>query len=438
MQADGTAVARAVVLVLALLLALPIAGSVRAALTPSAAPGGAVSVTFDIQVDPGAADYMHNAAELAVANQQDLIIVMNTPGGLLDSMVQIVSDIQLVEAAGLGVYTWVPPGAMAASAGSYIALASDAVYMANASFIGPSTPYVIGAAPGETEHVVSAMVAYMENLASAHGYNVAAAVDMVENNTAYTGPRAASVHLVTGLAETYPDFLADVGVSSASLTSYGEPLFDQFLSFLSNPTVDGLFILVGVVALVLDLLHRTLFLTVAGVVLLALGFLGAEIIGASIVGILILIIAAALIFLELKAGHGLFALSGVALGLVGTWMLASGVQYSPSPYGLGTYILMGSVGAITILGFVYLLKIRATIMAQPKLIDAARVVGMTGRAVTDIGPGHDGVCNVGAEDWTSSSEVPIAKGTIVRVTSYTEGKVFVEPAAPSAEAPQPP
>ena len=412
------------------------AGFAGAHVGASAAPGGAVVVSFNIQVDPGAADYMQKASQLAIADQQDLIIVMNTPGGLLDSMVQIVSSIQSVEGAGLHVYTWVPSGGMAASAGSYIALASNAIYMANTSFIGPSTPYVIGAAPGETEHVVNAMVAYMENLAAANHYNVAAAADMVENNTAYTASRAASVGLVTGLADTYPEFLTDVGVASASLTNYGEPLFDQFLSFLSNPTVDGLFILVGVVALVLDLFHRTLFLTVAGVILLALGFLGAEIIGASIVGILILIIAAALIFLELKAGHGLFALTGVALGLVGTWMLASGVQYSPSPYGLGTYILMGAVGAVTVLGFIYLMKIRATVMAQPKLVDAARVVGLTGRAVTDIAPGHDGVCNVGAEDWTSSSNVPIAKGTPVRVTSYTEGKVFVEPVPPSAEGPK--
>ncbi len=421
--------ARGLLLVLAVLLGLSLAlpvGAVRGGPTASAAPGGAVVVTFDIQVDPGAADYVQKAAQLAIADQADLVLIMDTPGGLLDSMTQIVASIQSVEAAGLQVYTWVPSGAMAASAGSYIALASNAVYMANSSFIGPSTPYVIGAAPGETEHVVNAMVAYMETLAAANHYNVAAAVDMVENNTAFTGPQAAALGLVTGLADTEPAFLAAVGLRNAALTPYAEPFFDEFLSFLSNPTVDGLFILVGVVALVIDLLHRTLFLTVLGVVLLALGFLGAEIIGASVVGILILIIAAALIFLELKAGHGLFALTGVALGLVGTWMLASGVQYSPSPYGLGTYILMGVVGAFTILGFVYLMKIRASIMAQPKLIDAARVVGLTGRAVTDIGPGQEGVCNVGAEDWTAVSEVLIAKGSPVRVKAYEEGKVVVE------------
>ena len=431
--------ARASILLLVVLVGLMVLGSsapARAGPAPSAA-SGAVVVNFNIQVDPGAADYVQKAASLAIADHQDLVVIMNTPGGLVDSMMGIVSSIQLVEGAGLRVYTWVPQGAMAASAGSYIALASNAVYMANSSFIGPSTPYIIGAAPGETAHVVNAMVAYMETLAAANHYNVTAAVDMVENNTAFTGTQAASMGLVTGLAETYPAFLADVGVSSASLNNYGEPVYDQFLSFLSNPTVDGLFILVGVVALVIDLLHRTLFMTVIGVVLLALGFLGAEIIGASIVGILLLIIAAALIFLEIKAGHGLFALSGVAVGLVGTWMLASGVQYSPSPYGLGTYILMGVVGAITILGFIYLLKIRASVMAQPKLVDAARVAGLTGRAVTDIAPGHDGVSNVGAEDWTSSSEVPIPKGAAVRVKSYTEGKVLVEPVSSVPEESKP-
>ena len=417
-------------------MVLAAAASVRAGPAASAVPGGAIVVTFNIQVDPGAADYVQKAATLAVANEEDLVLVMDTPGGLVDSMTQIVSSLQYVESAGLHTYTYVPVGASAASAGSYIALASDAIYMGNGSVIGPSTPYIVGAAPGETEHVVNYFTAYMEALAETHHYNVAAAIDMVQNNTAFTSQQAASLGLITGLTDTFPGFLGAVGLNSSALTNYGEPLYDQFLSFLSNPTVDGLFILVGVVALVLDLFHRTLFLTVAGVILLALGFLGAEIIGASVVGILILVIAAALIFLELKAGHGLFALTGVALGLVGTWMLASGVPYSPFPYGLGTYLLMGIVGAVTLIGFIYLMKIRRTIMAQPKLIDAARVVGMTGRAVTDIGPDHDGVCNVGAEDWTSSSQVPIAKGALVRVTSYTEGKVLVEPVAPSAEGPR--
>ena len=403
---------------------------------PLASPAGALVVTFDIQVDPGSADYVHRAAQAAIASNQDLVIVMNTPGGLLDSMAQIVGDggpIAEVQSHGLSVYTYVPPVGFAASAGSYIALATNAIYMGNGSVIGPSTPYIIGGDPSQIQHVQNFATGLIRSLAQKNGYNVRAAVDMAENNTAYTAVEAASVGLITGLVDTYAGFLSKVGLAGLPVTDFSEPLYDRFLSFLSDPTVDGLFILVGIIALVLDLFHRTLFLSVVAVIFIALGFLGAQIIGASVVGILILIIAAALVILEVKAGHGFFAITGIALGIAGTLLLAYNVQYSPSPYGVVQYVILGATGAVLVVAFLYLTRIRHALMAQPKLIDPERIVNMTGRASTDLVPGKDGVANVGAEDWTAVSDEFIPKGTVVRVTAVADGKIQVTTVTPGPE-----
>src|SRR5437667_12896539 len=107
------------------------------------------------------------------------------------------------------------------------------------------------------------------------------------------------------------------------------------------------------IALVLDLVHRTLFLSVVAVIFIALGFLGAQLIQASVVGILILIIAAALVILEVKAGHGFFAITGIALGIAGTYLLAYNVQYSPSPYGVTQYVILGGTGAALLVALLY-------------------------------------------------------------------------------------
>src|SRR3989454_1657256 len=142
--------------ILALLLtALTVSAGTATAVAPRplASPAGALLVTFDIQVDAGAADYVHRAAQAAIASKQDLVIVMNTPGGLLSNMVQIINSTQEVQNNGFAVYTFVPPAAFAASAGSYIALASNAIYMGNASVIGPSTPYIIGGGPSPGQHL---------------------------------------------------------------------------------------------------------------------------------------------------------------------------------------------------------------------------------------------------------------------------------------------
>ncbi len=425
-------------LALLLLAALAISAGTASATAPRplASPAGALLVTFDIQVDPGAADYVQRAAQAAIASNLDLVLVMNTPGGLLANMVQIINSTQEVQNHGLAVYTFVPPVGFAASAGSYIALATNAIYMGSGSVIGPSTPYIIGGDPSEIQHVQNFATGLMRSLAEKNGYNVAAAVDMAENNSVYTADEAASVGLITGRAETLGTFLADVGLSGVPLTTFGEPLYDRFLSFLSDPTVDGLFILIGIIALVLDLFHRTLFLSVFAVIFIALGFLGAQIIGASVVGILILIIAAALVILEVKAGHGFFAITGIALGVAGTYLLAYNVQYSPSPYGATQYVILGATGAVLVVAFLYLTRIRHALMAQPKLIDPSRIVNMTGRATTDLVPGKDGVANVGAEDWTAVSDQFIPKGSVVLVTAVSDGKIQVTTATPGG--PEPP
>ncbi len=410
-----------------------LAGAASAEPRLLAAPTGAIVVTFNVQVDPGSADYVQRASQEAIAENKDLVIIMNTPGGLLDSMLSIVGSITDVQSHGLAVYTFVPPAAIAASAGSYIALATNAIYMSNKSFIGPSTPYIIGGDPGQVQHVKNAMIKEITFLAMANGYNVSAAVDMVENNTAYTAVDAASVGLITGLIETYSGFLSKVGLSGVPLTDFSEPLYDRFLSFVSDPTVDGLFILIGIIALVLDLFHRTLFLSVVAVIFIALGFLGAQLIQASVVGILILIIAAALVILEVKAGHGFFAITGIALGIAGTYLLAYNVQYSPSPYGVVQYVILGATGAVLVVAFLYLTRIRHALMAQPKLIDPGRIVNMTGRASTDLVPGKDGVANVGAEDWTAVSDQFIPKGSVVRVMAVADGKIQVTAATPEPE-----
>src|SRR3989475_3826404 len=101
---------------------------------------------------------------------------------------------------------------------------------------------------------------------------------MAANNAAYSASQAAPLGLVNGTLETLPAFLTAVGLGGATGTPYHEPLYDRFLSFISDPTGDGLFILVGGIALVLDLFHPTLFLSVIAVIFIALGFLRAPVI----------------------------------------------------------------------------------------------------------------------------------------------------------------
>ena len=154
---------------------------------------------------------------------------------------------------------------------------------------------------------------------------------MVQSNQAFTANDAVANHVADGSANSLSDALNQLGLSANPQVTLSENLYEQLLSALSNATLDGILFLIGVIAIVLDIYHPTILLTILGVIAIVAGLVGAEIIGASLLGIIILVIAAALIVLELKLGHGFALMAGVVLGAFGIYYLSLGLHYSPSP-----------------------------------------------------------------------------------------------------------
>lgn len=308
-----------------------------------------VVIHLDQEIDPGSANMIvQTLKSLNSQNTQAVIIDMNTPGGLLSSMLQMINAINQTEASGVPVYTYIPADGMGASAGSYVAMASDVIAMGSGSYIGPSTPIVVGGTSLQQNHTEAAMQALMVSMAASHHRNTTAAAIMVSNNVAYDSATAVNIHIADMLSKNLTTFLATENLSSYHINNIYPSVYDNFISFLSNPFVDGIFILLGAIAIMADFYHGSVVLSVAGIALIALGFLGAEIISASIVGLLLLVIGAALILVEIKTGHGASMISGVVVGVVGTFLLAapyssSNPGYSPSPYGIFDFVTAGVI-----------------------------------------------------------------------------------------------
>ena len=125
---------------LAVYLALVTAGlALQAAPVSAQAPGEAFLIHVDGVIDPNRAKYLDRALDRATAEQGQLAIVLiDTPGGRLDSMRAMVEDIL---DAGIPVVTYVAPqGARAGSAGTFITGAGHIAVMAPGSNIGAATP----------------------------------------------------------------------------------------------------------------------------------------------------------------------------------------------------------------------------------------------------------------------------------------------------------
>lgn len=352
---------------------------------------GVTVINLHQEIDPGSASMIVNALKgVNPQNTKAVVIDMNTPGGLLSSMLEMVQAINATEARGVPVYTYIPTDGNGASAGSYIAMATDVIAMGNGSYIGPSTPIVVGGTSLEQNHTEGAMQALMVSMASAHGRNTTAASIMVKDNKAYDARTAVNIGIAETMKDSLTSFLASENLSQYSVNEVNPSLFDNFLSFLSNPYVDGIFIILGAIALMADVFHGTVVLSAAGVTLLALGFLGAEIISASIVGIVLLIVGIVLIFLELKTGHGVALVAGVAVGLVGTFLLAgpygsANPGYSPYPYGTSDYVITIIIIVLAvILAFFFRYMVKS--LRRKRYTGAESMVDKTARVKKDLAP----------------------------------------------------
>ncbi len=395
--------------------------------TVSPQPNNEVIIAdFNVPVDPGSSAFMARVVSTA-QNQHAVAIVieMNTPGGLLSDMIDIINSITAANQSGIPTYTFIVPNGLGASAGSYIAMATNVIIMAPGSEIGPSTPIVVGGTALEQNHTQAAMLDLMTSLAQSWGRNTTAVFDMVQNDQAFSATEAVSINVANELASSLPEALTELGLSSNPQLTLSENLYEQITSALSNTILDGILFLVGIVAIVIDIYHPTIILTIIGVIAIIAGLVGAEIVDASLIGIIILILAAALIILELKLGHGFALMAGVILGAVGIFYLSLGLQYSPSPITGLAEVELGLIVLFGILAGLYIRWIIGPVRRRRKLTGSDAMVGKTGVALTDLKP--KGEIRVVGEIWHAESiSGVIQKGEQVTVKSLKGLVLMVE------------
>ncbi len=393
----------------------------------SGTTGGTVLVVdFSVPVDPGSAQFMSRVVSLAQSQHAAAIVIeMNTPGGLLSDMVSIVGSITTANQSGIPTYTFIVPNGLGASAGSYIAMATNKILMAPGSEIGPSTPIVVGGSALEQNHTQAAMLDYMTSLAERWGRNTTAVYNMVQADQAFSANDAVAVHVADGTVDSFSAALIQLGLSNNPQEKLGENIYEQIISALSNSILDGILIIVGIIAIVLDIYHPTIVLTVVGVIAIVAGLIGAEVIDASVLGLVILVLAASLIIVELKLGHGFALIAGVVLGAFGIYYLSFGLQYSPSPITGLVEIELGVFVVFGVLVGLYIRWIVGPLRRRRKLTGSEAMIGKIGIAVTDLTP--RGEVRVQGEIWRAeSTSGNIQKGEQVSVKTLRGLVVIVE------------
>jgi len=113
--------------------------SATASVQPVASGNGNVVVIadFNVPVDPGSVAFMSRVVSTAQSqNAAAIVVEMNTPGGSLNDMLSIISSITAANQSSIPIYTFIVPNGLGASAGSYIAMATNRILMAPGSIMG--------------------------------------------------------------------------------------------------------------------------------------------------------------------------------------------------------------------------------------------------------------------------------------------------------------
>src|SRR5436309_4556715 len=423
--------------------------TVQASLPQEAHAASSVYVaSLDQNIDPGAEDFVVSSINDATSSAtHNFVLILNTNGGSGANMENIISAISSYESNGNNNFTTLvaPTSAHAFSAGAYIAEASSSIFMVPGTVIGSATPIVSGIPTGEENTTltkdINAFTAYMQALTGSHGRNPNSTALMVTHGVSYTCQTTSSCSaLQQGVinqvlnANSTQQALTILHAGDATVHYAGTR--SVFLSVISDPNLDSILFLAGVFAILADLYHPTIIFTVVGATAIALALLGLGVFGAPLVSIILMMIGAIFIFLELKIHHGVAAIAGVIIFIVGFLLIFSLPSSAPAPPGAPsgtffqatvlTYTVLGLVGGGGVLGSIYLYRVREAMMHRPPSQNPKAIIGKQGRLTSDLSAGATATANIGSEDYTVTGTEDLPRGSQVRVKDVQGLRLVVE------------
>jgi membrane-bound serine protease (ClpP class) len=386
-------------------------------------------------INPAVADFLKKGINKASADKVACIIIeLDTPGGLSESMRDIVMAI-LASKAPVVVYV-APSGARAASAGVMITMAADIAAMAPGTNIGAAHPVGAGGkdiSGAMSEKIINDMVAHAKSVATKRGRNADWVEKAVRESVSVTETEALKANVIEVVAKDLDDLISQINgrkiedkgalsLDNAKITVLKESLRTKILKTISDPNVAYILLMIGLAGLYFELSHPGVILPgVVGGIAIILAFFAFQTIPVNYAGILLIILALVFFIMEMKiASYGLLSIAGITSFLLGSLMLfeSNGTDLRLSWQVLIPTLVLVSGFFVVISGLVF-----RSHLSKPKT-GARGLVGEVGVVKEALMP--EGKVFVHGELWRATSKDPIQKGVKVRVLNVVNLVLEVE------------
>ena len=387
-------------------------------------------------ISPGIADYLKHGIKKASDEEAACIIIeLDTPGGLAESMREIVKAI-FGSKAPVVVYV-APSGARAASAGVMITMAADIAAMAPGTNIGAAHPVGVGGKEIEetlSEKVTNDMVASARSIAEKRGRNVKWVEKAIRESISVTETEALKENVIDIVAKDIDDLIKKINghqlegkgtlrLDNAKKILLKESVRTKILKTISDPDIAYILMMIGLAGLYFELSHPgAVFPGVVGGISIILAFFAFQTLPVNYAGILLIILAIIFFIIEMKiTSYGLLSIAGIVSLLLGSLMLfkGSGPGLKVSYQVLLPTLIMVSGFFVIIAGLVFKSQV-----SKPKT-GAAGLIGETGLVKKALMP--EGKVFVHGELWNATAKDPIEQGAKVRVVKVDSLVLEVEP-----------
>jgi membrane-bound serine protease (ClpP class) len=398
------------------------------------------TVEVDGIINPATAKFIVDSIDQATQQgAQCLIIQLDTPGGLMDSMRMIVKK-ELGSTIPIIVYV-APGGARAASAGVFVTMAAHIAVMAPSTHIGAAHPVTLGGGEGKesktmTEKIVNDTVSYIKTIAKNRGRNVDWAEKAVVKSVSITEEEAVKLNVVDFISPDVQSLLTKIdgrvvkfdGVTRTLQTKGVQPQpiqmswRDKLLDIISNPTIAYILLMLGIYGIFFELSSPGAILPgVVGGIFLILAFYALQMLPVNYAGLALILFGIILFIAEIKVvSHGLLAVGGVISLLLGSIMLFQ------SPVEYMRVSLSVIIPAVMVSAAFFIFAVSKAINARltKPTTGMEGLIGEVGIVSTPVSP--EGKVSIHGEFWNATSDQTIEKGEKVQVVGVDNLKLKVK------------
>ncbi len=399
------------------------------------------------EVEPILATYIEEGlADAARRHAALVLITMDTPGGLSDSMKDIIQHI-LASPVPVAVYVG-PSGARGASAGFYILLSADIAVMAPGTHAGAASPLImIGGFPQQIDETFRKKInndamAFLRSFTERRGRNPTLAETAITEAKAFTEKEALDNKMIDLVASSREDLLhqlngraitrfdgskMNLALEHPSLVPFELSARQKFLARIVEPDAFFILLILGVLGLYTEFTHPGVVAPgVFGGISMVLALYAMHLLPVNFAGLFLILLALGFFILEAKyTSHGVLAGGGILAMLLGAMFLIR------SPLTNGG-VSLGIALAVTLPFAVITIFLMRLVLRSRKWKSATgmeELIGAQGIAVSSLRAGVEGLIRIHGELWNAVSAQPAAEGSPVRVLRIEGLKLYVEPAS---------